>query len=76
MPKTFFDFSELIIGCVHQDGFTNTVIKNQFKIILAELLNALEIFSTNAFEEQAEKMDNCHEVKAEHMKTRIGKLLG
>ncbi|CAG8558484.1 5067_t:CDS:2 [Ambispora gerdemannii] len=76
VPKTFFDFSEMIIGCLHQDGFTNTVKRNQFKAILAELLTALELFSTHDFEEKAAEIDNCHQVKAEYMKTRIGELLG
>ena len=76
MPKTFFDFSEMKIGCLHQNGFTNTVKRNQFKTILVELLTALELFSTYDFEDQAEEVDNCHEVKVEYMKTRIGELLG
>jgi hypothetical protein len=76
VPKTFFDFSELTIGCLHQDGFTNTIKKNQCKTILAKLLTALELFSTHDFEAQAEQIDNCHQVKAEYMKTRLGELLG
>ena len=76
MPKTFFDFSEMIIGCLHQDGFTNTVKKSQFKVVLAELLTALENFSIHDFEELAEEVDNCHEVKVEYTKTRLGELLG
>jgi len=76
VPKTFFDFSEMIIGCLHQDGFTNTVKRNQFKAILAELLTVFELFSTNDFEEKVAEIDNCHQVKAEYMKTRIGELLG
>jgi hypothetical protein len=74
--RTFFDFSELIISCLHQDGFTNTIKKNQFKVILAKLLTALETFSTHGFEEIVKEIDNCHEVKSEYTKTRIGELLG
>ena len=66
----------MIIGCLHQDGFTNTVKRNQFKAILAELLTVFELFSTNDFEEKVAEIDNCHQVKAEYMKTRIGELLG
>jgi len=76
VSKTSFDFSEMIVSCLHQDGFTNTVKKSQFKVILAELLTVLETFSAHDFEEIAEEVDNCHEVKSEYMKTRLGKLLG
>jgi hypothetical protein len=76
VSKSFFDFSEMIIGCLHQDGFTNTIKSSQFKTVLAELLTALETFSTHDFEEIAEETDNCHEVKVEYIKTRLGELLG
>lgn len=65
-----------MIGCIHQNGFTNTIKESQFKAILAGLLTALETFSTYDFEKIAEETENCHEVKVEVMKTRIGELLG
>ena len=66
----------MTISCLHQEGFTNTVKKTQFKLLLADLLKATHLFSINDFEELAEQNDNCHEVKNEYLKTRIGNLLG
>lgn len=74
MPKTFFDFSGLIIGCLHQDGFTNTVKKEEIKTILTELLQMVQIFSANDFHQTAQKIEHCHEVKSEYLKDRIGQL--
>lgn len=74
MSKTFFDFSEMIIGCLHQDGFTNTVKKEEVKVMLSELLQMVQIFSANDFRQIAQKIEHCHEVKSEYLKDRIGQL--
>jgi hypothetical protein len=76
MPKTLFEFSQMTISCQHQEGFTNTVKKTQFKPLLVELLKATHLFSIDDFEDKAQNTNNCHEVKAEYMKNRIGELLG
>src|SRR5947208_1293672 len=76
MTKTFFDFSEMMIGCLHEQGFTNTIKQDKLKAILAELFKTTQFFSSNDFEEAAEELDNCHIVQPEYMKTRLRQLLG
>jgi hypothetical protein len=76
MPKTLFEFSEMMVSCLHQEEFTNTIKKTQLKTLLAGLLQATHLFSANDFETKAEEINNCHEVKKEYLKTRIGELLG
>ncbi|CAG8601765.1 10537_t:CDS:2, partial [Racocetra fulgida] len=57
------------------DSFTNAVKQNQLKAMLGELLQIVQFFGDNDFEEAVGELDNCHEVKPEYMKERIGKLL-
>lgn len=76
MSNTWFDFSEMIINCLHQDGFTNVVKKGEIKVMLAELLQAVQVFGANDFRQIAQEIEHCHEVKSEYLKERIGQLMG
>ncbi|CAG8815436.1 27447_t:CDS:2, partial [Racocetra persica] len=61
---------EMIVDCLHEQGFTNTVKQDKLKAILGELLQIVQFFSDKDFEQAVEQLDNCHEVKSEYMKER------
>jgi hypothetical protein len=35
MSRTLFDFSEMFVGCIHTEDFTNAVKKEEIKLLLA-----------------------------------------
>jgi hypothetical protein len=35
MPKTLFDFSEIFVGCIHTEDFTNSIKRGEIKVLLA-----------------------------------------
>ena len=76
MPKTLFDFSEMVVRCVHTRDFTNALKKEEIKIIFANFLVTVHNYSNHNFTELAATERHCHEVKDDYMKARIGKLIG
>ena len=47
MPKTFFDFSELAVDCIHTEDFTNAVKKEEIKLIFANFLQIIKFCGEN-----------------------------
>lgn len=76
MPKTLFDFSEMFVGCIHTEDFTNAIKKEELKILLANSYMVMQDCGSQDWREFAENTKNCHEIKSEYIKYRIGELIG
>ena len=76
MPKTLFDFSEMFVGCIHTEDFTNAIKREEIKLLLANSFIVMQDCGSKEWKEFEENTDNCHEVKNEYIKSRIGKLIG
>ena len=76
MRKTLFDFSDLFIGCIHIEDFTNAVKREEIKLMFANFLQIIQFCSENDWEEFQQEIEHCHEVKRDYTKERIGELIG
>jgi hypothetical protein len=76
MPKTLFDFSEMVVKCIHTEDFTNALKVKEIKVTFANLLITVHDYGKHSFSELAATEQHCHEVKDDYMKARIGKLIG
>ena len=75
MSKTLFDFSEMFVGCIHTEDFTNAIKREEAKVLLANSFIVMQDCGSKSWEEFEEETDNCHEAKSEYIKSRIGKLI-
>ncbi len=75
MTQTLFDFSDLFVGCIHTKVFTNAINQEEIRLIFANFLSVVKYCSKNDWEKFQQEIRHCHEVKKDHLKTRIGKLI-
>jgi hypothetical protein len=63
-----FDFSEMVVECIHTEDFTNALKSEEIKITLANFLITIQNYSDHNFAELAEIDRHCHEVMSEYLK--------
>jgi hypothetical protein len=49
MAKTFFDFSEMVVECIHAEDFTNALKEEETKTTLANFLITVKDYSQYSF---------------------------
>ena len=75
MAKTLFDFSEMVVVCIHAEDFTNALKADEIKTTLANFFITVKDYSQYSLNEMSEIDRHCHEIKSEYLKWRIGKLV-
>jgi hypothetical protein len=68
MAKTLFDFSEMVVECIHTEDFTNALKVEEIKTTLANFFITIKGFSQYNLTEMSEIDKHCHEVKSEYLK--------